>query len=170
MKEKSKLEKSNIRKVNFLIFFVFCVSCINVHAQYIKYTYDASGNCTARTYQATSQASMVKSATTSSEEVSSPEISSSTNEIEQMMLNGENSIKVYPNPNNGQFKVEIIGFNEYLSKGLITIYTSQGKAILKINSLQQITDVNISNHSNGIYIMQIIIGNKSYSHKIIVSK
>lgn len=83
--------------------------------------------------------------------------------------NSVKNIKVFPNPNNGEFTID---FNNYKSGNLnIMINDVNGKIIFSDN-LKNFKGVyhkkiNISKYSKGIYILNIINNSKKYSQKII---
>lgn len=75
-------------------------------------------------------------------------------------LNSE--IKLYPNPNNGQFQLDFAGENAD-----ITVFDSLGKSILtKKVASQEVID--LGNAQKGIYIIQIKSGNTTVSKKVAI--
>jgi len=147
------------------------VFCLGSHAQTTTYTYDASGNCTGRFSQTqnSKEGSSEKSFFEDFKESNNLEFDSNTNKTE--LLIEENSITVYPNPTNtGQFQVELKGYDDLLSKGMMTIYSSQGQAVFKISSLQTINNVNLNNQPIGTYVIHITIGGKLETHKVVVER
>ena len=153
-----------MRSKVFLIIFAGLVSCMGAYAQQIAYTYDASGNCISRTYQNRGPSSL-KSSTADENDLNTKQ-----NDFDTILLTEENSIKVYPNPNNGMFSVELTGYGDDLKNGTMTIFSAQGRVVLKLNSLQPINSINLNNQTNGTYVLQIRINEKSFSHKVIVNK
>lgn len=73
----------------------------------------------------------------------------------------ESEILIYPNPNNGIFS--IYANNNFYYE----IYDATGKLVLTNNSTENISQVNISGFSNGIYLIKIIDGNKILNYRII---
>ncbi|NOG56816.1 MAG: M6 family metalloprotease domain-containing protein [Bacteroidetes bacterium] len=63
-----------------------------------------------------------------------------------------NSISIFPNPNNGNFKIDMGTY--YSSTALVSIRDIQGKMIYKTNALNQVLEVNL-NISAGIYFIEI---------------
>jgi len=154
------------RIIIFLIFFGG-VLCVVSHAQTITYSYDASGNCTSRHLVRGSEETQLKSSNANSKD--GHDVPSSADET-VLLLTEENSITVYPNPTNGQFQVELKGYDDVLSKGIMTIYSSQGKVVLKMSSLQQINSVNLNNQNNGSYVIHIHIDGDLVTHKLIIER
>jgi hypothetical protein len=83
----------------------------------------------------------------------------------QAINSREGNVKIYPNPNNGSFHVELTN----MGNALMTIYNSNGKKIVE----QQLTGagantVNIQGFPSGIYIARIAEGKKFYFKKFII--
>ncbi|MBI2258747.1 MAG: T9SS type A sorting domain-containing protein [Flavobacteriia bacterium] len=75
-----------------------------------------------------------------------------------------NSIKVYPNPTNSIFNVVLPNSNEEFS---ISVYSSLGE---KIYETAETKSIDISNFSNGIYVLIINQKDKSIVKKIVKAK
>ncbi|MBC8645453.1 T9SS type A sorting domain-containing protein [Flavobacterium lindanitolerans] len=74
----------------------------------------------------------------------------------------DSEIKLYPNPNNGQFQLDFAGENAD-----ITVFDSLGKNILsKKVASQEVID--LGNAQKGIYIIQIKSGNSTVSKKVAI--
>ncbi len=156
-----------MKKISLLLIFTGFVCCMGVQAQNITYTYDASGNRISRSQKSQAmRSSSLKSSTTGSDEV----YSSKTIDFEQILLTNKNSIKIFPNPNKGQFQIEMTGFDDVLNKGVISIFSSLGRVVLKLSSLQQLNSINLSSQPNGTYVLQININGKAFTHKVVISK
>lgn len=91
----------------------------------------------------------------------------SNNQIAVNSINSikeENIIKVYPNPNNGIFKINI---NE-VSEGTIVVIDLYGFIVYKSNFKNQSEfEMNLQDKPRGIYIVKVISGNQTYTRKII---
>ncbi|MDD5572022.1 MAG: T9SS type A sorting domain-containing protein [Bacteroidales bacterium] len=77
------------------------------------------------------------------------------------------SFFVYPNPNNGKFGIMLNGnINEKMN---IVIYSMQGKMIYSSqeNNNAGIKKIDISGFANGLYMINISVGNKIYNYKFI---
>ncbi|MBI4947449.1 MAG: C10 family peptidase [Bacteroidetes bacterium] len=61
------------------------------------------------------------------------------------------SVSVYPNPSNGQFKIEL----ELNSKAQIVICNTLGETIYKVQAQQGKQEVNISDFAKGIYMLKV---------------
>jgi len=95
---------------------------------------------------------------------------SNSNDSILLFSEDEYSIRIFPNPNNGQFQVEFIGYDNELSKGMITLLSSMGQVITKLTSLNQINHIDLRNVPTGTYILQILIDDKLLIHKVTVEK
>ena len=77
------------------------------------------------------------------------------------------SIKIYPNPNNGKFTIQMLDITNY---GTITIMDLLGKIVetrtIKKSSAQYV-DFSLD-ISEGIYIVKIVVGDNTYREKIVV--
>jgi len=150
-----------MKQIVLLIIFASIVSCMGAYAQKIVYAYDASGNCTTKTYSTSKSSTTVDGAN---------EVNAIQNDFETILSSDEKSIKIYPNPNNGQFQIEMTGFDEVLPAGSISIFSARGQMVLKLSALQQLNFIHLNNHPSGTYVLQINVDGKIYTHKVIISK
>lgn len=87
------------------------------------------------------------------------------NEVQE--LNDDILVKVYPNPNNGQFKVAISGAAEECFE--IEVFNMQGKKVYSSSRVSMATsEISINNAYKGIYILKVTTGGNTYSGKIIL--
>ncbi len=77
---------------------------------------------------------------------------------------GENSILVYPNPNQGVFTVEVKNETE------ISLYSAIGSELLRKKVSAGKTELTISNLASGIYYLKSVSGNKSTVIKLVKEK
>ena len=63
----------------------------------------------------------------------------------------ESPVKIYPNPNNGEFFV----MREFSGSASLTIFDAQGRRILILTKIDQKTLVDISEQAEGIYYIEI---------------
>jgi len=152
-----------VKQIVYLIIFVGFVTCTGAHAQKILYAYDASGNCISRTYQASSSLKSFVTDDDAYDVKAQPD-------FDTILLTEENSIRMFPNPNGGQFQIEMTGLDDVLTKGTISIFSAQGLLVLKKISMQKINTFNLSNQPNGTYVLQINISGKTLTHKVVISK
>ena len=160
-----------MKQIVVFIFLAVTLSCMGVHAQKIVYAYDASGNCTGNTLVTSGLKSAIADTTKKTAQENAEKQPETQNEPEpDLMTLDENSIKVYPNPTNGQFFVEIDGSQEMLGKVKIAITSSQGRHVLILNSIQPINYINLGNQPSGTYILLITAGKDVFTRKVIVNK
>jgi hypothetical protein len=76
--------------------------------------------------------------------------------------------KVYPNPNTGKFTLVLSSGGEENETADILIYSLMGNTVLK-EEMKGIlkTDISLSDKPNGIYIIQVVSGNRTGTAKII---
>lgn len=80
------------------------------------------------------------------------------------------NISIYPNPNNGEFSLLINEYNQYNNENIsYTLYNSIGKVVTTGNIKQQITPLNISNNANGMYLLQLRIGDIVKTRKVFIN-
>jgi hypothetical protein len=85
----------------------------------------------------------------------------------QDLVPREKSIKVYPNPNNGQFKIELIN---YESGASIEIYNILGAKIYQSeSSSKDHCDINLPGLEKGIYVVKITSQKEQVTKKITVN-
>jgi len=159
-----------MKNISFLLLFAGLVSCMCVHAQTITHNYDASGNFTSMSYKSQEAPSTLKSSSIEDDANGVSPKESKVDDMDTMLLVDENCIKIFPNPNKGLFQIELNGFGENLKKGMLTIYSAQGRVVLILNSLNQLNQVNLNNQMTGTYVLHFNINGKLYNHKVIVEK
>lgn len=75
-------------------------------------------------------------------------------------------ISIYPNPTEGDLKIDIAGVSDFESSGLI-LYDMAGKVVKNITQLSESNELDITGYANGIYIMVIKINEESTTWKIV---
>lgn len=141
-----------MKKILFIIFFALMQlpSC----AQYeISYTYDAAGNRIKR------ELLLGKSQTRAKREQGEYP-NSYVDKLDKQQ------ITITPNPTRGKIRVLI---DKYSSddRYVISVYTIGGSQVFYSANVEATTDIDLSNHSNGVYILKIANANKSITWKII---
>jgi len=95
--------------------------------------------------------------------------------VEAALSSGEsditvNDITVYPNPSSGVFNVEINSLN--ISDIKISIYNLLGSVVFENNfdnSFNFNEAIDLSSVESGVYLMNVTIGNKKVTKKIIIN-
>jgi len=87
--------------------------------------------------------------------------------IENEGLSPEMKVNLYPNPNQGCFKINLVNFE---SSASVRIYNVIG-SVFYTSSLEQTTlnDINLPWLRNGIYFIKVSSGDKEFVKKIIVN-
>ncbi len=93
-----------------------------------------------------------------------PEEKSIESPVVQMPTDGDKRVKLYPNPNNGLFTVELKNYDS----ATVEIYSLSGAKILQMNSMQSgVFPLNIG-IQKGIYLLKVVEGNTQQIKKFIV--
>ena len=131
---------------------VFASLCGSAFADRINNVYDAAGN------RLTSEKVIIF--TRGSVNGNAPE--------EKMFQDSLASTKItiYPNPTEGDLKIDIAGVSDFESSGLI-LYDMAGKVVKNITLLSESNELDITDYANGMYIMVIKINEESTTWKIV---
>ena len=81
-------------------------------------------------------------------------------------LFNETSIKIYPNPAEKYFKIDISKNLDVSKISNVKIYNSTARLIYKNNTFEE--KLNIKNLSSGVYFIKIISGDQQVVKKIII--
>lgn len=140
--------------VIFMLFMVLSVwAGANVCAQNkIKYTYDDAGNRLTRKKEIVVQ---TRGALNNEEEPSVYE--------EEL---SETKVTIYPNPTKGVLKVDISGVEKF-ENAQISLYDLTGKLLQQWAGISQSNEIDLSERTPGMYIMQIVYNGNTSSWKII---
>lgn len=122
-------------------------------AQIVNFDYDKSGNRILR------EIIYLKS----QETIDSSDIKQT---YEYRCLLGTTNVIVSPNPNGGKFKIIIEGYKPEIAIK-ITLHSLNGVLVYQNKNAGIQTEVDISNRQNGVYILTLIIGNRTKTWKII---
>lgn len=143
-----------MRKYIILSSLVFLPAVISAQGK-IRYTYDSAGNRIKReTFVSSAQRAKASQQTTTPGDLGASGILS------------DHAVTIYTNPTNGLLRVYISGLRG-IDKCSLYIYTSQGALVLAHDVRTDKTDLDISNQASGIYLLKIIINDKSTTWKVI---
>ena len=78
----------------------------------------------------------------------------------------EKSISIYPNPTDGLLKISISGW-ETTDKCKFTVYSLKGSLIQEISVTSSITEIDLGNETNGVYLLNIELNESKSTWKII---
>lgn len=142
-----------MKKIYMCLLFLFS-SLVSMGQSKIAYVYDAAGNRVKR--EIVMQAPKAKGEQRSFE---------SEEQMFSDMLY-DYSVNIYPNPTEGTLKISILGLKD-TDKCLLEVYTMQGAQIISERIKTDNIGINISSRPAGIYLLRIIINDKSTTWKII---
>lgn len=128
---------------------LLCAFVKTVYADRIVYSYDVTGNRTS------SQAIIFRG-----------ENSQDNDSVPRRHNLSLRRISIYPNPTEGQLRVEITG-SDYFDGASITIYNASGSVIYNDSELDTVNDIDLTLCPNGIYLLIIRIDGETSSWKII---
>ena len=77
-------------------------------------------------------------------------------------------VKVYPNPTNSF--VNVITTSDFGSHVQIQLTTISGQIIKTVNAQSGLNQINVSNFSDGVYLVKVTNGQKVVTEKISVQK
>jgi hypothetical protein len=84
----------------------------------------------------------------------------------QTVVPGIKSIKVYPNPNNGQFTLELINVGNVAS---VCIYNMLGARVYQSTATNEANHkINLSGIRKGIYFLKVMDGKEQFTRKMVV--
>ena len=149
-----EIELSRRLKKSYLLILslVFASLCGSVYADKIVYTYDGAGN----RYDSHRQIIYTRG----SVDGEAPEMKMYQDSLSSARIN------IYPNPTEGDLKIDIEGVLDFESSGL-TIYNMSGKVLYKTNELSESNELDITDYADGTYLLVIRIKEESTTWKII---
>ena len=141
--------------VLFLLFAVLSMwAAVDAYAQNkIKYTYDSAGNRLTRQKEIVVQTRGVLSDDEGEPSMYEEELS-------------ETKVTIYPNPTRGMLKVDISGVEKF-ENARISLYDLTGKLLQQWAGISQSNEIDLSERTPGMYIMQVAYNGKISSWKII---
>lgn len=80
----------------------------------------------------------------------------------------EKRIKIYPNPTEGNLKIEICGYTDDISYSL-EVFGTNGQLIYHSFPQSSVTEIDLTDHSSGVYLLKIGVG-KSFSTWKVIKK
>jgi len=125
----------------------------------VYYGYDGNGNRKVR--------SIVLSETKSAKADTSTNKQANRQKPETFSDNlGDIKIVIYPNPTQGQLKIDLEGYQENVSSGLY-LYSLSGSLVTSKSPVKSSNELILSGYPIGTYILKIVIGDKKSEWKII---
>lgn len=155
MKKDKRISKRISKRVALIFLLSVVLSMwagLDICAQRIKYTYDNAGNRLTRQKEIVVQ---TRGALSDEEEPSVYE--------EEL---SETKVTIYPNPTRGMLKVDISGVEKF-ENARISLYDLTGKLLQQWAGISQSNEIDLSERTPGMYIMQVAYNGKMSSWKII---
>lgn len=132
-------------------------SCANGQSS-IAYVYDASGNRVTRSLSV----ELLKNGT-----VTTPLAEDLTDKNEdKSFLEEEPAINIYPNPTKGKILVEFKNY-DISTTGNYLVFNLNGKTLRRADINVPQTEIDLSDISDGMYILRISVGEAVYNYKLI---
>lgn len=152
MKAKSQTKSNGVKS---LMLGLLLFQVIPTQAQEkIGYSYDAAGNRIQRTIILQAQAKKANAST--AKDVRSLSIDNAM----------KSTVTIYPNPTKGQLRVAISKLDN-TDKCALSVFTTTGKLVFNKPNAAASTDIDLSNQSNGIYLLKIELNGSQTTWKII---
>jgi hypothetical protein len=162
MKDKFIILEKNIWKG--LIFIGCMMFFVTLEAQKIYYDYDESGNRIKRYIIVTKSMAIDTAFHKADNDSVLDDLKDSDNPDDEKKDAFE--VLVYPNPTDGILEVELPELKPN-QKADLYLYSRVGVLVKQVNRLQKRQSVDISNQPVGIYILRIIVDDKSVIRNII---
>lgn len=155
MKKDKRISKRISKRVALIFLLSVVLSMwagLDICAQRIKYTYDNAGNRLTRQKEIVVQ---TRGALSDEEEPS----------VYKEELS-ETKVTIYPNPTRGMLKIDISGVEKF-ENARISLYDLTGKLLQQWAGISQSNEIDLSERTPGMYIMQVAYNGKISSWKII---
>lgn len=142
-----------MKRLYKFILLLATLYCAEASAQKITYIYDNAGNRIKREIVLSPKGVR-----------SSEDNTDDTQPVCDMLA--DKDIKIHPNPTTGMLKIEITNY-ESGDLGNIYVYSINGHAITNSKILSPLTDIDISNSPNGIYLLTIQLNDNRATWRVI---
>jgi len=96
-------------------------------------------------------------------------VTSNTDHLKEI-IQEQTEIKIYPNPNQGEFAIEIVSDKTQLKKYFYKVLDVTGSLIDEGTLQSNLTQIKLKNNHAGIYFLQIISAEQSKTYKILIKR
>ncbi|MGC9374521.1 MAG: T9SS type A sorting domain-containing protein [Bacteroidales bacterium] len=96
-------------------------------------------------------------------------VTSNTEHLKEI-IQEQTEIKIYPNPNQGEFAIEIVSDKTQFKKYFYKVLDVTGSLIDEGTLQSNLTQIKLKNNHAGIYFLQIISAEQSKTYKILIKK
>lgn len=86
---------------------------------------------------------------------------------DELNIDTKAQIKVYPNPNNGSFTVEL---DHYSYPAKLMLHDTSGRIVLNCDLTEKSTDIDLQKVKQGMYLMQVFDQNQRCVQKLIINQ
>ena len=151
-------------KMLFAAAMVLCsmTTIAQSNTEVIEFQYDLAGNRIVRQVIVLEKKSMLDDST----KITGDPSKTYNNQLKYIEVIGQIEVSIFPNPNGGQFKVEVNNTENDIN-GKLYLHTMDGTLIYHEDHLEKNTEIDISIRQNGAYILSVIINNEKKTWKII---
>jgi Ig-like domain CHU_C associated/HYR domain/Secretion system C-terminal sorting domain/FG-GAP-like repeat len=84
-------------------------------------------------------------------------------------LETSNIVRLFPNPTNGLFNLEIVGINDYANTSL-TIFNSLGELVHSAKLNSSLTNIDLSALANGMYVVKVAGAEINSTSQLVIQK
>ena len=125
----------------------------------VYYGYDSNGNRKVRSITL-SETKSAKADTSNNKQANSLKPETFSDNL------GDIKIVIYPNPTQGQLKIDLEGYEENGNSGLY-LYNLSGSLVTSKSPVKSSNELNLSGYPIGTYILKIVVGDKKIEWRII---
>lgn len=154
-----------MKYIYYLVLGLITISTQTIGQQQISYAYDASGNRISREIIIPPPIANGNNNNNSDENNATEITNKANNQIYYDYFNNS-TVKLYPNPTYGKLIIELESKKETLSSSL-RLYDQSGKLVYTSDNIGNQIKLDISDKSNGTYILKIQLGDSTREWKII---
>ncbi len=144
------VDSVNLRIMKKLILLPIILFSFSLSAETVTYGYDEAGNRITREIVV--------------EKMSMPPLGEISADVSEQK--DDDRISVYPNPTYGEVNVEMNGYDN-ADSCMLYLFDMSGREILQMEMQSAITNFDISDCADGIFILRVILDGRSYAWKII---
>lgn len=122
-----------------IVAFIFMLQACTAYSQFVQYTYDAAGNRISRV---------------SSQLIQTQQSQSEPEQNNSSRMLGDKNITIYPNPTEGNLRIEILGISDEDTYSL-SLYNATGQRLFYKGCASTTTRLDIRKQPAGTYFLHI---------------
>jgi hypothetical protein len=164
-----------MKLVKFLTILAFLSTSLFTYGQTVSFVYDSNGNRTKRSIivEELQEKSFTFPVKTESLNIGSKGSDSDKSEVLEIaghLIASEEGEEVktiiYPNPTRGLLKIEVINL-PFASTTEMRLFDLEGKVLKTLKNFDSVSEMDIGNLRNGLYILRIEINDLVFDWKVI---